>query len=109
MSDTKRAFARGKLVEALDKMLGGQLSFIEGSRIVSQLADAAGFERLSEPFVRFVAIDSETDAVPVGRVRDQWQPEAVAKQADDWAKSEAWAKECGEPACRDALTLLGQP
>ncbi|HET6942885.1 MAG TPA: hypothetical protein VFH89_12055 [Sphingomicrobium sp.] len=67
MSDTERIVARERLVETLKRMAGGELSFIEGSRIASRLTDTAGFDRLSEPFVVFVAIDSETDAVPWGR------------------------------------------
>lgn len=108
MSDTERLLARDRLVETLGLMIAGTLSFIEGSRIVNRLADTAGFDRLSKPFVAFVAIVSETDAVPVGSVRDLWHPKAVAKHDDDWAKAEVWAKQHGEPACREALTLLGQ-
>lgn len=107
MSDTERTLAHDKLVETLGQMLGGTVSFIEGSRIVSSRAKAAGYDTLSEPWVAFVAIDSETDAVPVGKVRDLWQPEAVAKQADEWAKAEAWAKQYGEAACLEVLKLLG--
>jgi hypothetical protein len=94
------------LVEALEQMMAGQLSFIEGSRIVSSLTEAAGYDRLSKPFVAFVAIDSETDAVPIGRVRDLWHPDAVAKHAEAWSQSEAWAKQFGETACREALALV---
>jgi hypothetical protein len=106
MSDTERLLARDKLGEALSQMMGGNLSFIEGSRIVNGLTEAAGYDRLSEPFVAFVAIDSETDAVPIGKVRDLWHPDAVAKHTDEWCQSEAWAKQVGEPACREALALM---
>jgi hypothetical protein len=106
MSDTERLRAREKLIRALEQMVGGNLSFIEGSRVVSGLIDRAGYDRLSEPFVRFVAMDSETDSVPVGKVRDLWHPDAVEKHAEAWSLSEAWAKQIGEPACREALELL---
>ena len=106
MSETERLLAREKLTETLDQMTGEKLSFIEGSRIVSRLIEAAGYDRLSEPFVTFVTIDSETDAVPMGSVRDLWHPEAVEKHAEEWSRSEAWAKQIGEPACREALELL---
>jgi hypothetical protein len=106
MSDTERLLAREKLIRTLEQMIGGKLSFIEGSRIVSGLMDRAGYDRLSEPFVRFVAINSETDAVPVGKARDLWHPDSVENHAEAWSRSEARAKQIGEPACREALELL---
>jgi len=106
MSDTERVLARAKLVRALRQMLDRELSFIEGSRIVSGLVEKAGYDPLSEPFVRFVAIDSETDAIPVGKVRDLWHQDAVAKHAKGWTESEAWARQLGEHACREGLNLL---
>ncbi|QIK95912.1 hypothetical protein G7076_05010 [Sphingomonas sp. HDW15A] len=101
--------ARARITETLHRMLAGELSFIEGSRIVNGWSHNVGFDRLSEPFVTFVAIDSETDDVPTGRAREQWSEKAVSRKNDDWDRSEAWARECGEQACRDALALLGQP
>ena len=106
MTDTERFLAREKLIETLEAMMGGKLSFIEGSRIVSRLIETAGYDRLSDPLVTFVAIDSETDAVPMGQVRDLWHPDAVAKHEKKWSQSEAWAKQVGEPACPEALKLL---
>ena len=58
MSDTDCLLAQQKLVETLEQMLAGKLSFIEGCRVVTGLIGKAGYDRLSEPFVRFVAIDS---------------------------------------------------
>jgi hypothetical protein len=89
-------------------MLAGQLSYIEGARIVNGWSHDAGIDRLSVPFVTFVAIDSETDAIPLGEVRDLWASDAVAKHSAEWERSEAWAKQHGELACREALALLGQ-
>lgn len=89
-------------------MLGGRISFIEGSRIVNDLATAAGFDRYEDPFVRFVAIASETDAVPIGDVRELWHPEAVIKHAEEWARAESWAMEYGKAACSEALAIIGQ-
>jgi hypothetical protein len=106
MSHTERLLAREKLIETLEQMLVGELSFIEGSRVVTGLTDKAGYDRLVEPFVKFVAIDSETDAIPVGEVRELWQPDAIAKHTDDWNRSEAWARQVGQSACEEALALL---
>jgi hypothetical protein len=104
MNDVERA--RSKIAEALESALGGKVSFIDAARTVAPLVESAGFDRLAEPFVTFVAIDSETDDLPVARVRELWQPDSVAKQLPDWDRAEAWAKQIGETACRDALALL---
>jgi hypothetical protein len=106
MSDTERLLARAKLAETLEGMIEGRLSFIEGSRIAAGLASRAGYEQSSEPFVTFVAIESETDAIPLGEVRELWHPHAIAKHAREWQQAETWAKQVGEAACRDALVLL---
>lgn len=106
MSDIK--LARAKIAEALNAMLAGETSYIEGARLVNAWSDKAGFDRFSEPFVRFVAIDSETDAVPLGKVRELWAAEAVAKHESEWERGEAWSKKYGESACHAALALLTQ-
>ena len=88
--------------------MDGSISFIEGSRIVNDLATAAGFDRYEEPFVRFVAIASETDAVPIGDVRKLWHPEAVIKHAEEWARAESRAMQYGKAACSEALAIMGE-
>ena len=107
MNNTEHLRAGIKLAETLELMLHGKLSFIEGSRTVIRLVETAGFDSLSEPFVTFNLIDSETDAVPIGKVRDLWDEDAVVRHALDWERSEAYAKLYGEPACHEALLLLG--
>jgi len=62
MSGSETSFARQQLRESLEDILNGRVSFIEGSRIKNDFVTAAGFDRYEEPFVRFLAIASETDA-----------------------------------------------
>ena len=106
MADTE--IARTKITETLNLMLAGRLSYIEGARTVNGWSNKSGYDTLSGPFVTFVAIDSETDAVPIGEVRERWAPDAVAKHIAEWEQSETWAKQYGEPACHEALALLAQ-
>ena len=97
--------SREAIVETAQSMLDGRTGYIEGSRQICGLLDAARLERLEPPFVMFVAIDSETDHVPVGKVRDRWHPDAKMKFAQEWADAEQYAKSHGEVACRQ--TILG--
>lgn len=98
--------SRSEILATAKKMLTGRCSYIEGSRTINALAHEARLERLEEPFVSFVAIDSETDEVPVGRVRELWHPEARAKLMPEWDEAERWAQQYGEEACHRAIALL---
>ncbi len=62
-----------------EAMLSGDCSYIEGVRAIFGLLKDAHIDQFDEPFVTFVAIHSETDAVPVGKFREQWHPEAKVR------------------------------
>jgi hypothetical protein len=64
-------------VEVAQAMLDGALGIIEGSRRLNDLREALGIHHLDDDFAGFVAIDSETDALPIGDVRRLWNEEAL--------------------------------
>ncbi len=70
------------------------------------MLDSARLDRFEEPFVAFVAITSETDAVPIGELRERWHADARTKLEPEWAKAEQYAKDVGEPACREAVAWI---
>jgi N-acetylglutamate synthase-like GNAT family acetyltransferase len=98
--------ARARIVATAKRMLAGECSYIEGSRIISNLVLAAGGERLEQPFATFVGIDSSTDHIPLGDELKRWQRAALRKLRPDWDQSEAWAKKIGEAACREIISVL---
>jgi hypothetical protein len=87
-------------------MLQGNLSFIEGSRVLGQTAYTAGLDR-DPDFVTMIAIDSETDSLPVERVRTLWDAGALSRIEDEITKAEEWARKCGETACRSIVDRFG--
>ena len=95
--------ARSQITETAQCMLDGGISYIEGSRLICGLLEPARLERRDAPFVVFVAVDSETDDVPIGEVRDTWHPDGKIKFAQEWANAEQYAKTIGEAACKDAI------
>jgi len=97
---------RGSIVDLARKMIAGECSYIEGSRLISGLLDAARLDRHEMPFLTFVAIDSETDAIPVGRILDHWSKDAKEAHASGWGHAEDWARSVGEAACRAVLSEL---
>ena len=60
--------ARRQVVEAARAMLAGTLSFIEGARRISDLRWFVDLPEFDPDMIRFVAIDSETDTLPLGDV-----------------------------------------
>jgi hypothetical protein len=76
--------------------------------VVCDLIEPAHLERNEQPFILFLVVASETDAVPVGALRERWHPEAKIKLEKEWADAEQYAKTSGEPACHDALKWLAE-
>jgi hypothetical protein len=97
---------RTKIAETAQTMLDDKLSYIEGCRLICDLLRPARLERLEAPFVVFVAVESETDTVPMGEVRERWHPEAKVRLAQDWENAEQYAKTYCEAACRDAIAWI---
>jgi hypothetical protein len=97
---------RDRIVALAQAMLMGDLSFIEGARQICDLTGRAQLDIVEQPFAVFMAIDNETDAVPVGELRERWHPEAKVTLAPEWERAEDFARTYGDPACRDAITWL---
>jgi hypothetical protein len=69
-----------------------------------------GLDYFDPDVVRFVAIDSETDALPFGDVRKLWAPAALEKLQPEIDRKEQWAREIGTPHCRSLIQRLdGSP
>lgn len=98
--------ARARIVDTAQEMLAGRISYIEGTRAICGMLNAARLDQLQDPFVNFTAIDSETDAVPVGDVRERWHPDARLKLAAEWDSAEVYARSIGEPSCKAAIAWL---
>ena len=68
-----------QIVAAADDYLGGRIGLIECSRVLSKLSFKVHGE-WDEDFVTFRGIDSETDDVPVGEVRELWDEIALERK-----------------------------
>jgi hypothetical protein len=89
-------------------MRAGRLSFIEGARLICDLRGTSRLD-VEDPDVQaFVVIESETDALPVGALRELWAPEALDAIQPRLAASEAWAKTIGEAACESFIRRFGR-
>lgn len=75
------------LVVVLDALLSDRISITEGCRRVVRLRFELGEER-SDLFLPFVGVDSETDAFPLGEVRELWSPAALVREDEKRSRVE---------------------
>lgn len=105
-SSSPKKHARNKITSTAKAMLDGEISYIEGSRIILRLLRTAQVPILEKPFITFVGIESETELVPIGDALARWHPDAVIRFEQEWANAEVWAKVVGEPACKEIIECL---
>lgn len=99
-------WAQREIGNTAEAMLSGATSFIEGARQIRRLGYQIGL-RDDADIVVFVAIDSETDALPFGALRRMWNAEALAKLQPEIDRAEVWAREVGLEACERLARRFG--
>jgi hypothetical protein len=95
---------RSRLVSLAQAMLDGQLSFFEGA--VQMLAIKNRLDGIADrdpDFDAFVAIQSETDHLPLQAQWSLWAPTALAKLEPEFRRTEEWAKSFAPQACRNLI------
>ena len=96
-----------RAIELARELIAGELGIIEGCRELSSLRHAFG-DPFAEDFLPFVAIDSETDDLPIGPVRREWNAEALARKDIEIARCEAIYKSQAIEACKRLITRLSE-
>lgn len=97
------ASVRKQVVDIAESMLSGKRSFLEGARLLSSLRHEAAVYDDDADFMVFVAIDSETDSLPIGAVRQYWSSEALEKLDTEIIEAELSAKRLGGDACESLI------
>jgi|SRR5882724_1306267 len=98
-NEEHRQFVSRKIVAASRSILSGELGIIAGARQLCGLGHGVGADR-DPDFTFFVAIDSESDHLPIGVARQHWNPEALRTKDAEVAKFEAFYKEQTFEVCR---------
>lgn len=88
-------------------ILEGRLGVIVGARRMAALTADLRAAR-AEPLSTFLAVDSETDDLPLGAVREHWDPDALAARDVELARAEAAYHEPVRLACLDLLARLAE-
>jgi hypothetical protein len=96
--------ARQAIFDAAQDMLAGSLTYIEGARKLVAASWGSKLDEWDADFLPFVGIASETEALPLGKMRAHWQPAALEALQPEIDRMEAWAQRWGEPYCRNLTT-----
>jgi hypothetical protein len=108
---TREAFSesvRRQIVATAQAMLDGQLSFLLGSRLLAPLRPQTDAARFDHDFLIFVAIDSQTAALPLGAVRESRDQPALDRLQPEIDEAEQWASTVGANACRSLIARFGE-
>jgi hypothetical protein len=87
-------------------LISGEMGLIEASRELSSLRyefDAP----LDELFMPFLVIDSETDSLPIGPVRREWNPAVLARIDVEISGYQESIRPFALEACRKLINALG--
>lgn len=99
---------RRQVISTAQAILDGQLSFLIGSRRLAALRHETDAAADDKDFTVFIAIDSETDALPLGAVREHWDQGALARLEPEIKEAEHWASTAGVDACRSLIARFGE-
>jgi hypothetical protein len=97
------SLARRQAASIAREVLSGERDILLAVRELAALRFSVGVPDSDPDFACFVAIDSETDALPLGGVRAHWSSEALQPKDDEIARSRSWAKSFGEGALQNLL------
>jgi hypothetical protein len=86
-------------------ILAGEIGVIEGSRALSSMLWEFGTD-MTDQFSPFVAIDSETDDLPAGAVRDLWEVDALARKDLEIGRCEKLYRTQTFEACKVLIRQL---
>lgn len=87
------------VVSTAERILDGSLGITEGARLLNGLRHQVRAWD-DKDFLVFTAIVSETDAFPLGDVRQYWNADALAREDAKREVVEAEAKPLAEPAAK---------
>jgi len=97
------ATVRRDVVATAKAMLSGEMNYLEGARRLAALRFEAAVRENDDDFRAFVAIDSETDEFPLGRVRSEWPKDVLDRLQPEIDEAISWARRFGDSACESLI------
>jgi hypothetical protein len=93
------ASVRSRIATVATQMIDGSIPFLEGARLVNSLLADAEVDDGDPDRVIFRGVESETDSLPIGAVRDLWSEDALARLEPEILAATEWAKEVARDSC----------
>src|SRR5262249_28719317 len=101
---------RVRILRIARQLVAGEIGIIAASRELGYLHHEVELEpHLAKVLVTFTGIDSETDALPVGNVRKEWNPDALKRKDKEIARAEDLYRESAVNAATELIRLLETP
>ena len=89
----------------MTQFLDGELGLIAAARALAQFRYDAP-PQVSEVLLTFAGIESETDGLPLGEVRQYWSAEALERKDRELADAENFYRPIATEAARRLVRLL---
>ncbi|WP_131721641.1 DUF2489 domain-containing protein [Xanthomonas sp. NCPPB 1128] len=88
-------------------IVAGSIPLLDGCRRLAALGHRVGVSDDDPDFRMFSLIESETDALPIGPIRKEWAPDALAELAPELLRADAWARPMALCACQSVIARFG--
>jgi hypothetical protein len=98
---------RERAAELAASILSGDLPVLEGCHLLDELRTCVEVPDNDPDFLAFNVIQSETDSLPIGRIREHWAPEALLCLEPELRSAAAWASPIALPACASIVARFG--
>jgi len=107
MTDARAEAARLQIADIARSMLAGEISFMEGARSISAIRFMAQIEN-DPDILPLVSIDTKSDTVPLGKIRNLWNRNALVELQSEIDRKESWARDFGRPHCENLVRRFGE-
>lgn len=98
---------RIRAAEIAGAVLSGAIPILDGCHLLDDLAGSVDVPESDPDFSVFKAIQSETDSLPIGSMRNNWDPISLVKIEAEVASATEWAKAIALPACHSIKRRFG--
>ena len=99
-------FIRGQIVAICSAVIGNYMEVLAAACELNRL----GFElfgELDEGFKDFAGVCSEVEDLPIGKERENWDPDVLAEKDNEVKRAAAMYSEVIREACKPLVTRLG--
>ena len=80
--------ARTRFMKTAEGILDGSIGIVEGCRMMNEFIAFAELDIDEDDRMTFQSVESQTDHLPVGEVRNLWNEEALKKKDEEIKKAE---------------------